>query len=115
MDGIKSQGFSGPIQMLCDASNQAELMAAAIGITIANQTFGATTILIQSDCVGVRNLIRKASDRQSYLGHISTPLHLRFKHVKGHTQLAGARFWANRWCDHEARSWMRKERERATA
>lgn len=111
-DGIKNQGFSGPIQIQCANSYEAELMAAAIGVTIANQTFGVTDILLQSDCEGVRNLLRDAKIRKDYIHHLDPIPALRFKHVKGHTKRKEPRFWVNRWCDREAGFWMRKERNR---
>lgn len=97
-DGFKSKGFSGPVHKLCDSSNEAELQAVAIGVGLAHQLYGATNILVQSDCTHVEKHFRP----------LCPPgLTLRYKHVKGHTTIKDSRSWANRWCDREAKNNMR--------
>lgn len=104
------QGFSGPIPPgILESSNDAELFAAAAGISLAIEHYGSRNILIQSDCMGVQALVRKPKTRQKWLG--DEHLTLRFKHVPGHTERPEARFYCNRWCDQQARRHMRETRD----
>lgn len=105
-DSWKSQGFSGPTLRHCQSSNDAELVAAAIGCGLAYRMFGATTILIQSDNTSVgKQLKYNLPDdvRQACL--------ITYRHVKGHTKVNDTRSWANRWADREAKHHMRSLRD----
>lgn len=104
------RGFSGPIPAgIVETSTDAEIFAAATGITLAIEHYGSRDILIQSDCEGVRALVRKPSVRAKWIGE--EHIRLRFKHVPGHTDRPEARFFCNRWCDQAARRHMRETRD----
>ncbi|WP_375264077.1 hypothetical protein [Palleronia sp.] len=101
-DGYPSRGFSGVVQQLCKSSNEAEIIAAAAGVGVAFRAYGATRILIQSDCDVVGREVWK---------HLPEDVRLncavRYKHVKGHTEIDDKRSWANRWCDEHAKIAMK--------
>lgn len=108
-DGVSSQGFSGPIpDRVVDSSGQAELFAAGVGVKIALENFGASQILLQSDCLQVEHVLRDPAKRSQYFPQ---GVRLHFRHVKGHTKHEGARFWVNRWCDKHAKGHMREARD----
>lgn len=77
-------------------------------------------LLIQSDCLGAMGKLRfvqtKASKEErdviTYFERIVRQMNftVNFRHVKGHTSLAGNRYAANRQCDKIAKQAMRKAR-----
>lgn len=86
-----------------NGSLQAEVWAMKNGIHIAKKLMkqhrSGGVLLAQSDCVGAIKEVSEGIDD------------IVFRHVKGHTDNAGARFWVNRWCDRMARKSMRALRE----
>ena len=95
-----------------DRSDLAEKKAAANGIWLAMKA-GATVVLLQSDCMAVIDGINKNKEwwkRQRKLAGISG-VHVKAKHVKGHTETEDARSYVNRWCDMNARAAMREARQ----
>ena len=103
-------------------SEHAELYAAANGLYLA-QRHGATTVLLQTDCMAVVNAI----NRDGVVPPLTRTLwdmwdaamvlmgwqgDLRAQHVKGHTTHEEARFYVNRWCDEHAKKAMKAERAR---
>ena len=108
---------AGPLTRQAPANSiQAELMAVINGIWLAH-TNGATYILVQSDCEGALHVLngrsrsealnkiwQAAMDRYGFFQTLET------RHVKGHTTNGDARSWVNRWCDMEARKYMKAAR-----
>lgn len=97
-------------------------MANAIYTLLAQKELPQTKlIVINSDCLTsfpkikmksdtesgrkVALLLRALRKRMMYNG--STLPKFEFRHVKGHTQNKDARSYVNRWCDEEAKKWMR--------
>lgn len=100
----------GPFRTQPQSSNEAELWASLNGIVLAYAA-GARSLLVQSDC---NHVVLKATASEAY--RTMRPLkfpeaEVRFRHVKGHTSHAGARYWVNRWCDRNARRHMRDQRK----
>jgi hypothetical protein len=104
-DDFPPQGFSGPTLRYCKSSNDAELVAAAIGCGLAYRMFGATRILIQSDSLAVGKHLLPNLPPDIFQNCTFT-----FRHVKGHTTIQDSRSWANRWCDEQAKQHMRRLR-----
>lgn len=105
---------SGPLRMSTSHPAEAEMMAALNGIHIARQ-MGARSVLLQTDCLMVvhlvHGLVRKRKPRDIWhrlVAAARVDLHgVSARHVKGHTDQAGAKFHVNRWCDEWARRHMR--------
>jgi len=83
-------------------SIQSELWAAVNGVYLAVNS-GAEEILVQSDCMFVVENLKKHVGEYSAL--IAT------RHVKGHSNKKGKRYYVNRWCDKTSRKLMREKRE----
>lgn len=95
-----------------ERSDLAEMKAAANGIWLAMK-YGATDVLLQSDCMAVIDGINQNKDgwkRQRAKAGICS-VRIKAKHVKGHTETADARSYINRWCDQNAKNEMRKARK----
>lgn len=99
----------------CENSTVAEVMAAANGVWLAAY-YGATHILLQSDCMAVIHLTQRLTKSERLLGiwrelmdrpHM-VGVHVTGRHVKGHGQIKDARTWVNDWCDKNARRHMEK-------
>lgn len=104
---------SGVFQAKPQTSAMAELWAAYNGIAIAYQN-GARRILIQSDCVIVATALKKPNGKHGFAmfreNYLPDLVDIEYRHVKGHTNHAGSRFYVNRWCDLEARKHMKGQR-----
>ncbi len=111
---------SGPLKEKVPSSTNAEVRAALNGVWLARNTFGATHILLQSDCMTVIQLSlgqvkavdlcalwAAAFEREDMAG-----VQITARHVKGHGPITNARTHVNDWCDRYARSHMEKERAR---
>lgn len=93
------------------------MLAAINGVWLAVQ-HGATDVLLQTDCMAVVDMFngttkkpllkREFADAMQRAGvnHITR----KAKHVRGHTRVADARSYVNRWCDVKAREAMRRAR-----
>lgn len=114
-DPIKAYGsFKAPV----DSATDAEMMAALNGLWLAYK-HGATTALLQTDCLAVVEACsqprRQPKVRQRWLvglehcGLAGFPVSAR--HVRGHTKIQDARSYVNRWCDKHAKQSMREARE----
>lgn len=98
--------------------SDAEMLAAVNGIWLAKK-FGATHILVQSDCKAVCYAIdgKLKSSRaikfwkNAVVSSGVNDVHLTAKHVAGHTNIQDARSYVNRWCDRKSRQKMREKRE----
>lgn len=99
------------------SSRDAEMLAAINGVFIAAK-FGATRILVQTDCLAVVHMFEgvtvkqaiklaftRAQEKAGILG-----LNVSAKHVKGHSKDPASRSWVNRWCDEQAGKEMRNYR-----
>lgn len=111
--GPKGQ-HSGMFRSRPENSGIAELQAALNGIWLAYQN-GARDILIQTDCMSIVHAVNGTGAyaklyRLAKTGHFPQAK-VRAKHVQGHTQVADARSWCNRWVDARAKYWMRRQRE----
>lgn len=122
---IRIDGVPGPVRRsgilreLAADSSEAEMRASAIGIFIAAQ-FGATQILVQTDCMTVVHAIKGKGSRVKAWHEMLAVLpyenlKLQARHVKGHTANPAARSWVNRWCDENAKAQMRLARDAAVA
>jgi ribonuclease HI len=94
---------SGVFKIAPKDCTEAELWAAYNGIHIAKAK-GAEKVLLQTDCLAAINVIKKNKTKNE-------KGYLELRHVKGHTNFTGARYWVNRWCDREAKKQMRKQRK----
>lgn len=103
----------------------AEMMALLNALHVARKrglVLQKDSVLLQTDCqpaIDAFNDIRTNITEQEkelvswYSDFIkSHELHIRLKHVKGHTKKADARFVVNNICDRKARQHMRKARDR---
>ena len=99
-------------------TNATVITDASFGLFFAIQN-GANTILIQTDCLAVVNVINGISKRhsatsilwrESLKGIASAGCCISAKHVKGHSDTKDARSYVNRWCDARAREHMRNAR-----
>lgn len=111
--GPKGQ-HSGAFRSRPSNSGVAELQAALNGIWLAYQN-GARDILIQTDCAAVVHAVQGgggyAKDYRAAKAEHFPQAAVRAKHVRGHTNVADARSWCNRWADGEAKRHMREQRE----
>ncbi|KHQ51138.1 reverse transcriptase-like protein [Mameliella alba] len=112
---VRIDGMAEPIKRygsFSDAvstSSEAEKKAALNGIWIAAQ-YGATEILLQSDCLAVVHLIDGTTKKRAPLDQWHRwcasigilGLDLKSRHVRGHTSKKDARSHVNRWCDKHA-------------
>ena len=117
-DGGARGQHSGMFRSRPTNSGLAELQAVLNGIWLAYQN-GAKEILVQTDCMSVVHAVQgMGAYARLYLNakaeHFPAAV-VRAKHVKGHTQVADARSWCNRWCDRNAKEQMRKQRDGRTA
>ena len=119
MDGMARVQKSGVIKGSPANATDAEFKAALIGIWYAYQC-GARVILIQTDCMAVVQTIggSRSAGQAAYRRALEDAkskhfpdCSLRARHVKGHTTVADARSYVNRWCDHHAGIAMRAERK----
>lgn len=112
---------AGPIPFAPVSSNDAEIYALRRGVELARQHFKATSLLLQSDCVGALHRFGlhggQKKSRYNRIDHTAMKNHflgetfmVMCKHVKGHTSNPDARSYVNRWCDKEAGRWMREGR-----
>jgi ribonuclease HI len=94
----------------------------AISIAISREAIKRQdSVLIQTDCVnaidilsGKRKTLREdESVAFNFLRNVSeaNALVISFRHVKGHSNLKGARYTTNRLCDQRAKVGMRKARQ----
>lgn len=91
------------------SSTDAEKMASINGIYIAKM-YGATKVLVQTDCMLVVHLTNGITKKQSLVDRWSYMLSsngladilLEARHVRGHTTVNDARSYVNRWCDSKA-------------
>jgi len=98
-------------------STKAEMLASINGLWLAEKG-GAETMLLQTDCLAVVNLIngnvRDSPLRMLFIDACEyaciNPANVRARHVRGHTQVRDARSHVNRWCDRYARKAMRRMR-----
>lgn len=112
---------AGPIPFAPETSNDAEIYALRRGVELARQSFKASALLLQSDCVGALHRfglyggqkksrytpISRTAMKDHFLGE---EFKVMCKHVKGHTNNPDARSYVNRWCDKEAGRFMKMER-----
>lgn len=99
-------------------STTAEVFAAVNGVYLAKH-YGATRILLQTDCLAVVAAINGTARPgaptsalvSAAMGHAGIEnVLVQARHVKGHTNDPAARSWVNRWCDSEAKRHMRRVR-----
>lgn len=90
------------VQALCKAIDFLEQHAAIV--------FGAK-IIIQSDCHGAHESVRKAAHGLKDIGALDVSL----RWVKAHQGSRCARSAVNEWCDRQARKLMRAERDKHLA
>lgn len=104
-------------------SIEAEMMcmANAIYTLLAQKELPQTKlIVINSDCLTSFPKIKRKSDSdvgrkvaillrdlRRRMAHNESLPKFEFRHVKGHTSKQDARSFVNRWCDSEAKKWMR--------
>lgn len=112
---VKGYGTIKPHPLMTSA--KAEMYAALNGIWLAGQ-YGATHILVRSDCMTVIHAIQgrlkphnlefwQSCLKQGELEHLV----LTGKHVKGHGSIVDAATWVNDWCDQKAKHAMRQSRK----
>ena len=96
-------------------------MANAIYTLLAQKELPQTKlIVINSDCLNSFPKIKRKSDSDAgrkvaillrdlrrRMAHNETLPKFEFRHVKGHSSKQDARSFVNRWCDSEAKKWMR--------
>lgn len=107
----------GELKTPVDRAQHAELLAAVNGIWLAMK-YGATEVLVQTDCLEVVHLLEGKTRKASLISRFTLALreagveHIMRsgRHVKGHTTVEDARSYVNRWCDEKAKSAMRKGR-----
>lgn len=99
-------------------SDIAEMKAAINGIYLARK-HGATSILLQTDCLVVVHMANgqcgpkgKSRWHRAMKAAGLTKDGITARHVKGHTTTADARSHVNRWCDENARREMARVRPR---
>lgn len=123
---IRIDGFDGPIKKYAEfkrpvkTAQQAEMLAAINGIWLAKQ-HGATTVIVQTDCLAVVHMLEGLTKKEHLRDEFTRSaamagiLGMRFsgRHVKGHTDVADARSYVNRWCDGKAKWAMRSQRSAA--
>lgn len=99
-------------------STSCEMFAAINGIWLAKQ-YGATEVLVRSDCMAVicaisgGNLTDKM--RSVWLRALTLAqcldINLRSHHLRAHTEAIDAASWVNDWCDRHARKGMYSSRK----
>lgn len=102
------------------SSTEAEVYAALNGIWLALQ-YGATDVLVRSDCMTVCQLIDKTARVGGKTHHVwwealkredmKVPGLLSARHVKGHSKIVDPASWVNDWADRHARKGMIAARE----
>ena len=113
----------GKFKVIPKNSIDAEMMcmANAIYTLLAQKELPQTKlIVINSDCLNSFPKIKRKSDSDAgrkvaillrdlrrKMAHNETLPKFEFRHVKGHTSKQDARSFVNRWCDSEAKKWMR--------
>ncbi|QDP54006.1 MAG: putative ribonuclease H [Prokaryotic dsDNA virus sp.] len=120
---IRIDGMDTPIKKYAEfktpvrTAMQAEMLAAINGIWLAKQ-HGATTILLQTDCLAVVHMVEGRTKKQHLKDGFTRAaasagilgLNYTARHVRGHTDVADARSYVNRWCDGRAKAAMRRQR-----
>lgn len=113
-DGGPKGQHSGMFRSRPPNSGTAELQAALNGIWLAYQN-GARDILVQTDCTSIVHAVQGvggyANDYAVAKREHFPQAKVRAKHVKGHSDTQDARSWCNRWCDTQAKHWMREQRK----
>jgi len=107
----------GSLKVPVSAAHEAEMLAALNGLWLAYK-YGATSALLQTDCLAVVNAISGAQNhrkiRARWVEKLAacglTQFPIRARHVKGHTRIQDARSYVNRWCDAHAKQSMREQR-----
>lgn len=106
-----------------NTSTIAEMMAisGALYIAVSNKlVLQGDSVLFQTDCMGAiqafqgtrYNLVSQELSVLKYHNEMqnSLQLQIRYKHVKGHSQVDDARSASNRLCDKQAKQYMRAAR-----
>ena len=117
-DGGRPFCRSGPLKGPIPSSTIAEVRAALNGVWLARTQFGATHVLLQSDCSAVIDLVEgrvKAQQlldlwRDAFTRPDMQGVLLSARHVKGHGEIKDRRTYVNDGCDRYARQHMEKER-----
>lgn len=112
-DGGAKGRHAGQFRSRPPNSGTAELQAVLNGIWIAYQK-GARDILVQTDCMAVVHAVKGVGGyavayRAARVAYFPDAA-IRAKHVRGHTTVADARSYCNRWADAEAKKHMREQR-----
>ena len=118
------RGGKGLIKVQMESSLIAEMVAVCSSLHRAWQLSlikPLDEVLLQTDCQSAIDIFEgKRGERQGqqliYVNHFKDCLEefgisVRFRHVKGHTNLTGARYYINRRCDKDAYEQMRIARE----
>ena len=101
-------------------SRDAEMLAAVNGLWLAAQ-HGVTEALLQTDCLAVVHMLN-GETKQKRLRNAFTralakagvlQMRVSGRHVRGHTTVADARSYVNRWCDKHAKTAMVRQRASA--
>lgn len=100
-----------------EKSDEAEKQASLNGIVVAKK-FGATRVLLQTDCMATVHLIQGVTKNASIIkawndllrqaGLEGFPIYVR--HVKAHSGVDDPRSFANEWCDKVANKVRRGKR-----
>ena len=120
---VRIDGRAEPIKKYADFrvpvrnSREAEMFAAVNGIWLAAK-YGATEVLVQTDCVAVVDMLNGATQKKSLKRDFAAAMQKAgvaavkrsAKHVRGHTTVSDARSYVNRWCDKMAKTAMRRQR-----
>lgn len=120
---IRIDGIDDPIKKYAEfkrpvrSAQEAEMLAAINGIWLAKQ-YGATQVLVQTDCLAVVHMLegmtKKPHLKDDFTRRAASAgiLGMRFsgRHVRGHTDTQDARSYVNRWCDTKAKTAMRRQR-----
>lgn len=109
---------SGVIKGRPPNSTHAEVMAALNGIWLATTFSGASSILLQTDCMAVLHLVDKTTRapdllklwNEAFTLPALNGLTITARHVKGHGRVHDARTYVNDWCDKYAKQHMREAR-----
>lgn len=121
----RKQGGGGEVKERVDGSSAAEMIALvnALYISLNNKlVLRGDHILLQTDCMsaidafnGKRTILTKderAAKKKLFDLKREHGVTLTFRHVKGHTNRAEARYVTNNLCDARAKDGMRKARAR---
>ena len=123
---IRIDGVSEPIKRYAEfrqpvrSAQEAEMLAAVNGLWLAAQ-HGVTMALVQTDCLAVVHMLNGETKNPSIRRDFSAAIakagvaHIARsgRHVRGHTQVADARSYVNRWCDSRAKTAMKRQRANA--